>query len=126
MQKNALRSVQSVEAILALLVGGAYPDMGTSAVDFGRDHAPQESFCKTEGCREPTYDYVTFLDIGEVDDIWDWIEHFLIPSYYVGSWENGKPMTPTESKTLQLKMRPIGPLRWVQRRAMPGTFSYLS
>ena len=67
------------------------------------------------------HQHKTFLEIETVVDIWDWMENLLLPTFFVDRWENGEDMTAVERNTLLMRMRPIGPMRWTQKRALPGS-----
>ena len=123
LQKNASRSVLTVDALRSLMLGGSFPDRSTSGVPWKDKDGPnpRESGCYTDSCSTPTFEHKSFLQIETVQDVWDWLEHFLIPTYYVDSWENGRPMAPDERNTYLMRSRPIGPLRLIQNRALPGS-----
>jgi len=122
MQKNAWRSVLTSNALLDFMVGAAYPDCGTSAAPLwsGEMEHGDVGPGPCEGL-DKRFELKSFLDLVTVSDIWDWLENLFIPSFYQEAWENGKPRSPLERNEYLMRMRPIGPFRWIQERALPGS-----
>ena len=84
-QKNADQSVKVSSSLIDYLVTSHYPSKAnTAGTEWPDQLSPgmQATGCFTDNCAIPSYLSKGFLDIMDVSDFWDWMEHHFLDLVY--------------------------------------------
>ncbi len=84
-QKNADQSEKVTSSLIDYLVSSHYPSkLNTAGTEWPDQDGPgmQATGCFTDNCATPTYLTKGFLDIMDVADFWEWMEHQFLDLIY--------------------------------------------